>query len=69
MLWVPISMLAAGLTAARTAFALSRGRRPERLAAWSVLRPRRYDSRLSSTVLEASRGDACFTAEQVALRA
>jgi predicted dehydrogenase/nucleoside-diphosphate-sugar epimerase len=69
MLWVPISVLAAGLTVARTAFSLARGQRPERLAAWSVLRPRRYDSRLSSTVLEASRGDACFAAEEVALRA
>jgi hypothetical protein len=69
MLWVPISVLAAGLTVARTAFSLARGRRPERLAAWSVLRPRRYDSRLSSAVLEASRGDACFAAEEVALRA
>jgi hypothetical protein len=58
-----------GLTMARTALSLARGRRPERLAAWSVLRPRRYDSRLSSAVLEASRGDACFAAEEIALRA
>jgi nucleoside-diphosphate-sugar epimerase len=69
MLWVPISVLAAGLTVARTALSLARGRRPERLAAWSVLRPRRYDSRLSSAVLEASGGDAGLAAEEVALRA
>jgi predicted dehydrogenase/nucleoside-diphosphate-sugar epimerase len=69
MLWVPISVLAAGLTVARTAFSLARGRRPERLDAWSVLRPRRYDSRLSSAVLEASRGDAGYAGEEVALRA
>jgi predicted dehydrogenase/nucleoside-diphosphate-sugar epimerase len=69
MLWVPISVLAAGLTVARTAFSLARGRRPERLAAWSVLRPRRYDSRLASAVLEASGGDAGLVEEEVALRA
>jgi hypothetical protein len=30
---------------------LARGRWPERLAAWSVLRPRRYDTRLAAAAL------------------
>jgi predicted dehydrogenase/nucleoside-diphosphate-sugar epimerase len=52
LLWVPTSLLALGLTAARAALSLGRGRRPERLAAWSVLKPRRYDARLATAVLE-----------------
>jgi len=51
MIWVPISVLALGLTGARTLLSLARGRWPERLAAWSVLRPRRYDTRLAAAAL------------------
>ena len=51
MLWVPISVLALGLTGARTLLSFARRRWPERLSAWSVLRPRRYDTRLAATTL------------------
>jgi hypothetical protein len=63
MLWVPIPLLAFGVSAARTLLALGRGRRPERLDVGSVLRPRRYDPRISAEVLahiraaEAAQGD------------
>lgn len=57
MVWVPVSAISVGLTVARTAIGLSRGRLPERLAAWSVLRPRRYDPRLAASVLESARTD------------
>jgi predicted dehydrogenase/nucleoside-diphosphate-sugar epimerase len=63
MLWAPISLLAFGLTVVRAMFSMACGRRPERLAAWSILRPRRYDARLSKTVLEAVRADACLQRE------
>ena len=58
MLWVPISVLALGLTAARAASSLCRGRRPGGLAAWSILRPRRYDSRLAAEMFASVREDA-----------
>ena len=51
MVWVPISMLALALTGARAMLSLAHGRRPERLAAWSVLRPRRYDPTLAARTL------------------
>ena len=51
MFWVPISVLALGLTSARTLLSFARGRWPERLSAWSVLRPRRYDTRLAAATL------------------
>jgi hypothetical protein len=35
--------------------ALLRGRLPERMAAWSVLRPRRYDARVTAALLETVR--------------
>lgn len=57
MLWVPISFIALGLTTARTLLSLSRGRWPDRLAAWSVLRPRHYDRRLAVTTFELTRPD------------
>ena len=58
MLWVPISVVALGLTAARAASSLCRGRRPDGLAVWSILRPRRYETRLAAELLEAAREDA-----------
>lgn len=51
VVWVPIGAISLALVAARTAMSLARGQRPERLAAWSVLRPRRYDARLAAEVL------------------
>ena len=51
VVWVPISLLAAFLSAARTALALARGEWPSRLAAWEILRPRRYDDAVASRVL------------------
>lgn len=59
MLWVPISLMALGLSALRAAVSLRRGGRSDRLAAWSILRPRRYDPRLATAVLEAVRGGGC----------
>jgi predicted dehydrogenase/nucleoside-diphosphate-sugar epimerase len=54
ILWVPISVVALGLTAARVAGSLCRGRWPDGLAVWSVLRSRRYDTRLAAQMLEAA---------------
>jgi predicted dehydrogenase/nucleoside-diphosphate-sugar epimerase len=56
--WVPISVLAIGVSAARTLLALLHGRLPTRLDVWSVLRPRRYDARLASALLNASRHES-----------
>jgi predicted dehydrogenase/nucleoside-diphosphate-sugar epimerase len=61
ILWVPISVVALGLMAARAVLSLVRGRLPTRLAAWSILRPRRYDARLSAAVLAAAWRDAHAT--------
>jgi predicted dehydrogenase len=70
MLWVPISLVALGLTAARVAVSLCRGRWPDRLAAWSILRPRRYDTSVAAAVLEAARpGTRPLPADEVAARA
>ena len=57
MVWVPISFIALGLTAARTILSLSQGRWPERLSAWSVLKPRRYQTEIAATMLGAARPD------------
>jgi predicted dehydrogenase/nucleoside-diphosphate-sugar epimerase len=58
IVWVPISFIALGLTTARTMLSLTRGRWPERLAAWSVLRPRRYHTRVAASMLGvAKQGD------------
>jgi nucleoside-diphosphate-sugar epimerase len=54
MVWVPISLLAAGLSIARLVTSLAARRLPERLAVWSVLRPRRYDTSLSEALLVAA---------------
>jgi predicted dehydrogenase/nucleoside-diphosphate-sugar epimerase len=54
MVWLPISVLAAGLSTARTLVSLAQGRLPERLAVWSILRPRRFDTRVSETLLDAA---------------
>jgi nucleoside-diphosphate-sugar epimerase len=55
VLWVPISAISFAVVAARTGQAILRGRMPVRLAAWSVLKPRRYDSHIAAKVLSACR--------------
>jgi predicted dehydrogenase/nucleoside-diphosphate-sugar epimerase len=55
IVWMPISVISLGVMTARTAASLARGRLPEKLDAWSILRPRRYDVRLSSTLLAETR--------------
>jgi len=55
VVWVPISAISAALVGARAAADLLRGRMPARLAAWAVLKPRRYDGHLAAKVLEACR--------------
>jgi nucleoside-diphosphate-sugar epimerase len=57
VIWVPISFLAAGVTMARTALSLAKGKWPESMKAWSILRPRRYDARLAAALMEASQRD------------
>lgn len=58
ILWVPISVVALSIVAARIVLSLARGRLPARLAAWSILRPRCYDTRLAVAMFEAARQGA-----------
>lgn len=51
VLWTPISLMAGVIVTLKTGLALSRFTWPERLAAWSVLRPRRFTPDLSGRVL------------------
>ncbi|MGH9262338.1 MAG: hypothetical protein ACRD08_20960, partial [Acidimicrobiales bacterium] len=53
VVWLPIPLVAALVTAARTVSALVQRRRPRRLAVWAVLRARRYDPQVASRVLGA----------------
>jgi nucleoside-diphosphate-sugar epimerase len=55
VVWVPISAISCAVVAARAAQAALRGHMPARLAAWSVLKPRRYDSQVAARVLAACR--------------
>jgi nucleoside-diphosphate-sugar epimerase len=55
IVWVPISAVSLGLTTARAALSLLHGRLPKKVAAWSILKPRHYDSRAAATLLEAAR--------------
>jgi predicted dehydrogenase/nucleoside-diphosphate-sugar epimerase len=55
VVWVPISAISLAVVAARAAQSILRGRMPARLAAWSVLKPRRYDSHVAAKVLSACR--------------
>jgi nucleoside-diphosphate-sugar epimerase len=54
MLWAPIALLSFGMSSARVLLSLMHGRLPERLAVWSVLRPRRYDTTESEALLLAA---------------
>jgi len=58
MVWVPISLLAGAVTA--LTFVMSLGRRggKPRMAFWSILRPRRYDTAVTTALLSAVRQDA-----------
>lgn len=69
MMWMPISALACALIAARTAIALSNMRLPDRLAAWSILKPRRYDATLSRQLLDAVASPTGLEQDREALRA
>jgi hypothetical protein len=53
MVWVPISLISLGMVAARAGMSVVHGRLPARLAVWSVLRPRRYDARVTASLFEA----------------
>lgn len=55
VVWVPISLVSLGLVAAHAMLALGRGRRPQQLAAWSVLRPRQFDARAAARLLDAAK--------------
>lgn len=57
-IWVPVSWIAFAMWSARWALATLRGRRPERLAVWQVLRPRRFNTDVSNAVLAAARKSA-----------
>jgi nucleoside-diphosphate-sugar epimerase len=58
IVWVPISAISLAISAARTILSAAHGRLPVRLAAWSILRPRRYDARVAARVLDAVEGDS-----------
>jgi nucleoside-diphosphate-sugar epimerase len=53
--WLPISAMALTIVTARAMLSVVRGRWPSRFAAWSILRPRRYDDRITTKVLAACR--------------
>jgi nucleoside-diphosphate-sugar epimerase len=55
MLWTPISLLALGVSSMRVLGSLMHGRLPERLAVWSILRPRHYETAVARDLLEAAR--------------
>ena len=57
MVWTPISLLAGAAMAVRFLIALGRQKRPQPLDLWSILRPRRYDTAVASTVLSNVRKD------------
>ncbi len=55
IVWAPISTISIAIVAARTIQSILSGRLPQRLAAWSILKPRRYDSRVAARVLASCR--------------
>jgi nucleoside-diphosphate-sugar epimerase len=55
IVWLPISTMALAIVSARASLSILRGRWPSRFAAWSILRPRRYDDRITTKVLAACR--------------
>jgi predicted dehydrogenase/nucleoside-diphosphate-sugar epimerase len=57
VVWVPISLLAGAVMAARFGAALARRERARPLAVWSILRPRRYDPAVATALLAAATAD------------
>jgi predicted dehydrogenase/nucleoside-diphosphate-sugar epimerase len=55
IVWIPISAMALAMVTARAMLSMLRGRWPSRFAAWSILRPRRYDDGITTKVLAACR--------------
>jgi predicted dehydrogenase/nucleoside-diphosphate-sugar epimerase len=55
IVWMPISAMALAIVMVRAMLSILRGRLPSRFAAWSILRPRRYDDRIATKVLAACR--------------
>jgi hypothetical protein len=55
IVWMPISAIAPAIVTARAMLSMLRGQWPSRFAAWSILRPRRYDDRVTTQVLAACR--------------
>jgi nucleoside-diphosphate-sugar epimerase/predicted dehydrogenase len=53
VVWVPISLLAGAVMAASFVMSLGKRERTRPLAVWSILRSRRYDTAVASTVLAA----------------
>lgn len=53
--WVPIRLLATGVSSLTRAIALARRSSAQRMSVWSVLRPRHFDAALSASVLDAVR--------------
>jgi len=53
IVWVPVSVVSGGIITARTLLSLVHGKLPEPLAAWSILRPRRFDPTVAATMLDA----------------
>jgi nucleoside-diphosphate-sugar epimerase/predicted dehydrogenase len=54
MVWIPIAALAGAFTAIRIGLDMLHGRRADALDVWGVLRPRRYDGALASSVLRSA---------------
>jgi predicted dehydrogenase/nucleoside-diphosphate-sugar epimerase len=50
MLWTPISFLAGAVMAARFGMGVVRRERPQPMAVWAILRPRRYDTAVARRV-------------------
>jgi predicted dehydrogenase/nucleoside-diphosphate-sugar epimerase len=55
IVWLPISLMALTIIAARAGLSILGGKLPSRFAAWSILRPRRYDDRITTRVLTTCR--------------
>ncbi len=57
VMWVPITLLAGALMAARLITSLARRERGRPLDVWSILRPRHYDPAVATAVLAAAHED------------
>jgi len=66
IVWMPIPVFALLVSGVRLAISLATVRRASRLAVWTILRPRRYDTRLAAIALEAAARASAATAPQLA---